>query len=209
MRNSLNTLPLKHELPALEVKQLTGDEFFHHQKNNLPINILAFWRWSASNLAGNNLRGHLAEYLVASDFGRTQDTRIEWDSCDLRINSNIRVEVKSSAFLQSWQQKKLSSISFNIAPTFGWDSRSGNSSTECLRGSDVYIFCLLAHKEKTTLDPTNLDQWEFFVLPTSELDNKLGTQKTLSLSGLLKLAPINCKYGQIAKTVMSLLEKPN
>jgi hypothetical protein len=32
----------------------------------------------------------------------------------------------------------------------------------------LYVFCLLAHKDKSTLDPLNMDQWQFFVLATEE-----------------------------------------
>lgn len=193
-----------NNLTALEVKKLSGEESFHFQNNNLQINVLSFWRWASSNLAGNNLRGHLAEYLVASDLGIPLNTRVEWDSYDLIFNSNIRLEVKSAAYLQSWHQNKLSTITFNIAPTLSWDSKTGIYSKDCIRNSDVYIFCLLAHKVKSTLDPTNLDQWEFYLLPTKSLNEKLGSQKTLSLSSLRKLNPISCKYGQLTEAVANL-----
>ncbi|MGE5322882.1 MAG: hypothetical protein ACM3SW_08475 [Actinomycetota bacterium] len=29
----------------------------------------------------------------------------------------------------------------------------------------------LAHREKESVDPLNLDQWEFYVVPTSQLDS--------------------------------------
>jgi len=205
----LNSQICKHSLEtnltALEVKQLSGVESFHFQNKNIPINVLSFWRWSASNLAGNNLRGHLAEYLVASDLGISQNTRIEWDSYDLLFNSDTRLEVKSAAFLQSWHQNKLSAITFSIAPTHSWDPKTGIYSKDCIRNSDVYIFCLLIHKDKNTLDPTNLDQWEFYILPTKTLNEKLGSQKTISLNSLRKLNPVYCKYGQIAEIVKNLL----
>lgn len=43
---------------------------------------------------------------------------------------------------------------------------------------------------KATLDPMDLAQWEFYVLPSKVLDKRLTTQKTISLVGLLKLAPV-------------------
>ena len=40
-----------------------------------------------------------------------------------------------------------------------------NYSEEKLRRADIYIFCLLGHKDQTTINPMNLNQWVFYVLP--------------------------------------------
>ena len=197
--------PDSNSLQALDIKPLTGNESFQLNGQLLPLNVLSFWRWSSSNLAANNLRGYLAEFLVAADFGALSGSRVEWDACDLRVAPNLRIEVKSSAYLQSWKQRKLSTINFDISPTYGWDSETETTSNTYARNSDAYVFCLLAHQNKGTLNPLNLDQWEFYVLPTKTIDLKLGNQKTLSLNGLLKLHPIKCQYGQISKTIRSLL----
>lgn len=188
-------------LRALEVKQLEGGEHFRHRGIALPQNIADFWRWAYSNLAANNLRGHLAEFLVASDINAAKETRIEWDDYDLRTQSGIKIEVKSASFLQSWSQSKLSSITFGIAPSRAYNTETETREKECARNADVYVFCLLAHKVKQTLDPTNLDQWEFYVLPTQILDAKLGNQQTLSLGRLLSLSPAKCSYGEISDTI--------
>lgn len=34
-----------------------------------------------------------------------------------------------------------------------------------------------------------LDSWEFYVLPTKELDKHCGVQRTISLNALLRLSP--------------------
>jgi hypothetical protein len=81
--------------------------------------------------------------------------------------------------------------------------------TERKRQADVYVFCLLAHKDKPTLDPLDLAQWEFYVLPSKVLDDKLPTQKTLSLAGLLRLEPMKAEFGNIGKAIASILGKEN
>lgn len=192
-------------LRALEVKQLEGGEPFRHRGVSLPQNIVDFWRWAYSNLAANNLRGHLAEFLVASDLNLAKETRIEWDDYDLRTQSGIKIEVKSAAFLQSWSQSKHSSITFGIAPSRAYHTETETREMESRRNANVYVFCLLAHKDKQTLDPTNLDQWEFYVLPTQTLDDELGNQQTLSLSRLLSLGPAKCSYGEISGTIDNVL----
>ncbi|MEC4572858.1 hypothetical protein [Streptomyces virginiae] len=47
---------------------------------------------------------------------------------------------------------------------------TGATDPERLRRSDVYVFCLLEHLDKPTLDPLDLSQWAFHVLPTRVLD---------------------------------------
>jgi hypothetical protein len=196
------------DLHALIAKQLDGGEVFRLGGEVLPQSVLDFWRWAYSNLAANNLRGHLAEFLVASDLKIARGVRIEWDDCDLRTNLDaccIKIEVKSAAYLQAWSQAKHSVISFGIAPARAYDSKIGARASQSARSSKVYVFCLLAHKDKQTLDPTNLDQWEFYVLPTQRLTEKLGNQKTLSFNRLLRLGPRKCRYGEISMAIDEVL----
>lgn len=193
------------ELGALEPQQLEGGECFRQGGMELPQSVLSFWRWAYSNLAANNLRGYLAEFIVASDLGVVQGrTRIEWDDCDLQTLSGIRVEVKSAAYLQSWSQSRHSAISFGIAPSYGWDADEKVRIEVPVRNSKAYVFCLLKAKDKRDLSLTNLDQWEFYVLPTCVLE-QLGSQKTLSLGSLLRLCPVRCQYGEIGKTIERLV----
>jgi hypothetical protein len=193
------------DLSALTITPLVGDEPFRHKGISLTADVASFWRWAYSNLAANNLRGHLAEFFVASALNKTRQPRIEWDNCDLRTQSGIRVEVKSAAYLQAWKQIRHSTITFGIAPSCAYDSKIKTRTKIPARNSDVFVFCLLSHKDKKTLDPTNLDQWEFYVLRTAVLDEKLGGQKTLTLSGLLRLGPLKCEFGEIAHSVEALI----
>jgi hypothetical protein len=135
----------------------------------------------------NALRGALAEYLVACDLGIADGTRPGWNAYDLITPEGIKVEVKSAAYLQSWQQSAHSKVCFDIRPTFGWDAATNTYGAERKRQADVYVFCLLAHKDKPSLDPLDLSQWEFYVLTSKALDERLPTQKTISLAGLLRL----------------------
>jgi hypothetical protein len=56
----------------------------------------------------------------------------------------------------------------------------------------------LAHKAAETANPLNLDQWEFYVLPTRELDAHVPNQKTIGLNGLLKLKPQKARYSELS-----------
>jgi hypothetical protein len=157
--------------------------------------------WLASDLVDNALRGVLAEYIVACDLGVSGGVRTEWDAYDLRTSEEIKIEVKSAAYLQSWKQSAPSRICFDVRPTYGWDAATNTTSLERKRQADVYVFCLLAHSDKATLDPLDFSQWEFYVLPARLLDERLPTQKIISLAGLLRLAPVKAEFGKIGSTI--------
>ena len=166
-----------------------------------------FWSWACSDLANNTMRGILAEYLVATALGAAIGTRTEWDTVDIRTPGKWRVEVKSAAYLQSWAQPQLSKIEFGIAPASGWDAQTGTTSAEVMRRSDVYVFCLLHHQDKQTLDPLDLDQWTFYVLPTRILDEHCPTQRSIRLSSLVeRLSPLKTDFAGLPQAVSACAE---
>lgn len=199
---------MKKRYPAIQVKRKSGSEPFH--KNGVPIgfDVLSFWGWAASNLANNNLRGHLAEFLVARELGVDQGTRIEWDSCDIRTASGIKIEIKSASYIQAWEQEKISRISFDIAPTRKWNRSLGRREDQASRDSHVFVFCLISEQNQDRFDPMDLSQWNFFVLQTEKLNKALASQRQLSLKKLKQLNPIECTYGNIANSISMELERP-
>ena len=160
------------DLQAIKIKPKIGNESFSFEGQNLDFDLTDFWSWSQSDLLNNTLRGVLAEYIVRQDLMIKKSTRTEWDAYDLETENGIKIEIKSAAYLQSWKQSKLSQISFDIAPTKGWNAETNEYSTEIKRQSDFYVFCILHHKDKSTVDPTQLNQWSFYVLPTRILNEQ-------------------------------------
>ncbi len=150
---------MESNLRALAVSRRLGTEHFHASGTHLPVTLLDFWRWYSSDLANNALRGVIAEYLVACDLGIEDGIRLEWDAYDLVTQRGIKVEVKSAAYLQTWHQSKLPTSSFGVQPTIGWNATTNEYGVERKRQADVYIFALLHHQDKATLDPLNVDQW--------------------------------------------------
>ncbi|MGD8564320.1 MAG: hypothetical protein PVG03_17390, partial [Desulfarculaceae bacterium] len=109
-------------LPAVEVSRKTGQEQFI--VNGQPTNwrLIDFWQWYASDLLSNALRGTMAEYIVSRALHCSDAVRMEWDACDVRTDQGLKIEVKSGAYLQSWDQEQHSKIIFDIKPTQGWDA---------------------------------------------------------------------------------------
>ena len=143
-------------LPSIRISKKSGREKFQLHQENLPIDLLDFWKWSSSDIVGNALRGILAEFIVASALGETEGVREEWDAYDLKTRDGIKIEVKSGAYIQSWKQDSYSRIVFSIRPTLGWDARENRYSSKVTRQADVYVFCVLKHKDQETIDPLNL-----------------------------------------------------
>ncbi len=179
----------QNHLAALKATPLTGDEELQLHGSALGASILDFWRWSTSDLLANTTRGVLAEFIVARALGIDTQTAVreEWASWDLLTPEGIKVEIKSSAYVQSWAQKKESVITFGIAESHGWNNITGEYDTIAKRQSDVYVFCLHTHKDKETADPLNLDQWVFYVVPTQLLNEKLPDARTVGLRTIQKL----------------------
>lgn len=187
--------------PALTVAPRSGNEAFHTAGSPAGFDVAAFWRWLASDLAGNALRGVLAEFLVAMATGARGTARTEWDACDLVTERGIRVEVKSAAYLQSWTQAKLSKIKFGIEATCAWDATTNTMAVEPCRSADVYVFALLAHKVKASLDPLDLTQWQFYVVPRRTLDEVFGGQKSIALSSLTRVASHPVSFPDLCSAV--------
>ena len=84
---------------------LTGNE--HLKFDDMPINrlLLDFWKWNSSDLLNNTMRGAFAEFIIATalDLDLTT-THVDWESYDL-LWEDKKIEVKCSAYLQSWYPK--------------------------------------------------------------------------------------------------------
>lgn len=180
----------------------TGVEPFHNCGVPVGRNLLDFWRWSSSDLVGNALRGILAEFIVSSALNLSQESRVEWEAFDLITPNGLKLEVKSAAYLQSWSQNAPSKIRFGIAPTHAWDEAANCHSRDIRRQADVYVFCLLHHQDKTTVDPLDMTQWTFYVLPASALNKSCPAQQSIGLVGLLRLKPLECAYKELADAIL-------
>ena len=70
--------------------------------------------------------------------------------------------------------------------------------TNLLGGVDQSEQCVPAD------DSLDLDQRVFYILPSSILNDRLPTQKTIALSTLLGLSPYHARYGDIAASIQNL-----
>ena len=141
-------------IDRIVIEKKTGTEMFLGMNHSL----LDFWSWAYSNMISNTERGGFAEYIVSCALQSPSPYRIEWNAVDVVALNGIKVEVKSSAYLQAWNQEKFSSIQFDIAPKKCWDSVTNLYSETKIRSADVYVFCLFSSMDSKTANPLDLKQ---------------------------------------------------
>lgn len=186
----------------------TGQEGIFDEQGRTVSTVREYWQWAYSSLLGNTERGNFAEYLVAVALGIADSTRIEWDKYDLKSPSGVTVEVKASGYLQTWSQKKLSKPIFSIRPTMAWDYETNQYEETSKRQAEVYVFCIRNYKHKDEgINPLDLSQWEFYVLPTKILDEKMTTQKTISLDRVKSLGAVNAGFGELKNVIEHSLDE--
>lgn len=194
--------------PYLPTVRRTGAECFTLGDQTLSVNLTNFWQWSSSDLVGNTARGCLAEYIVAMALGLTAGVRNDWEAYDLEFNG-WKIEVKTSAYLQSWPQQRLSRPVFSVRPARRWNPITGGMSSDVRRHADLYVFCLHHHKEQESLNPRDLTQWTFNVLPTSRLESstRFKDAKTIGLNSLLTLNASKVSFNDLGSCITDTIKE--
>lgn len=184
--------------------KFTGLEKISDEHGNSVATVQDFWAWAYSNLTNNTERGAYAEYLVSIALEAEAITRIDWMPFDVLTPDGIRVEVKTSAYLQAWKQTNLSKIIFGIPQTHKYDFEADayNYNAELIRQSDVYVFCVETCKNPDVLNERDLSQWDFYIISTKRINEKLGSQKKVSLSTLLKIGARKVSFSCLKQAVV-------
>ncbi|MFD1211109.1 hypothetical protein ACFQ36_03505 [Arthrobacter sp. GCM10027362] len=151
----------------------------------LDATVADFWRFAMSDLRMNNARGYLAEFLVAKALGLHEVSRVEWDAYDLLLDG-IRVEVKSSAYLQAWEQRRPSRIVFSGLQGTRYHPRHGYDPAGKSLNAHVYVFCVQTAMTHADYRPLDLGQWTFHVLPRSILERQ--GFASIGLDAVIRLA---------------------
>lgn len=188
------------------MEPLSGNEKFTLHGKGTDMTVLDYWSWSCSDLYNNTMRGVMAEFIVASSFSvalsQISQMRTDWLPYDLTSPTGRRIEVKSAAYIQSWTPENVySQIKFDIGKKLAWDGTSYASIPD--RNCDLYVFCVFTALTKD-IPVLNLDYWDFYVLPTSVLNERVPEQKSIVLSSLLKLEPVKTDFEGLATAIESI-----
>lgn len=193
----------------------TGKEHLTFKGIPIKSTILDYWSWAYSDLIRNVNRGAFAEFIVREAMNSQSentpprtDFRISMNAYDLLSPDGIRVEVKSSAYIQALEDDHLARISFRIAPANDLDKNGSYSDKSVYaRHSDVYVFCVWTAKscEQDILD---LSLWDFYVISTKLLDQKVPNQKTITFQSLLSLNPVKTDFWNLHSVIKDCYNAP-
>ncbi|MDP9359217.1 MAG: hypothetical protein M3R02_28820 [Chloroflexota bacterium] len=182
-----------------EAPLLTGDEPI------LPdVTVRDFWAWALGDLRLNANRGMLAQFLVAKAVGDTRLRDDGWGDFDVLTPERIEVEVKSSGYLQSWQQARPSKIVFSGLMGRRWSAETGYTATPEVR-ADVFVFAVHTCQDPNAYDPLDLTAWAFYVLPATII-RELG-QKSLSLPRVQSLGGSTLAWPDLRLAVLAAAER--
>lgn len=150
--------------------RLTGNETISSNINPLrDASVLDFWCWAFSDLKANNIRGIFAEWLVAKLLDIDAPVRDSWAAWDLETPEGVRIEVKTGAYLQSWEQKGPSKIVFSGLRGQTWEPLNGYSGTATCN-ADLYVFCVQTEKDPDKWSALDLSQWRFYIMTRSQIE---------------------------------------
>lgn len=149
----------------------------------------AFCRWNSGPLMQNRTRSAYAEWLVHRALGVDPGLhRLEGAELHLRVGE-LTLEVQSAAYLQAWPQPQVSRISFPIEP----------------RIATAVVFCLLEEQDPQVVDPQDLKQWRFWVVPTRSLHPE---RKSIGLQALIRAHGEGLPFEELADRVRQLPGAP-
>lgn len=148
------------------------------------------------------MRGILAEYVVALALDIADGVRREWDAYDLEMPDGTKIEVKSAAYVQSWYQERPSRIQFGVPRRRAWSAETNQFAEVAGRAADVYVFALLSHTDRASINPLDLGQWEFYVLPTKALDERERSQHSITLQSLHALVGSPTEHAGLKAAVL-------
>lgn len=180
---------------------MQGNEKFQFDNKELDFQMLDFWRFHYSNIY--SLHGEFAEFVVARALGVTEAQNSDyWTLWDITYD-NMRIEVKATAYFHMWNTngKVSSKRTFGITKANGSYDPKVAGNTEFCRQNDVYVFCLINGGTKETANPLNLDNWEFYAVPTKFIDKYCGDNKTISLSRIRNFGFKPLRYDELKEEI--------
>jgi hypothetical protein len=163
-----------------------------------------FWVWALSDMQANTVRSMFAEFLVAGALGATHRPRIEWDTYDVVTPDGLTLEVKSGAYLQAWEQNRLSTVTFSGLRARTWTPRDGYSDASSYN-ADGYVFAVLTATDHASYDALDVNQWSFWVLPRQLL--AATGQRSIRLSRVEELAGAPVGLAELASRVREVVKR--
>lgn len=175
------------------------EDTFEVNSQSIGLSVLDFWKYAYSDL-NSDPRDVIAEFLVSNALGLKEATnRQDWTPYDIDYKG-IRVEVKSTGYYQTWRGEGEISTQRTYSVRKATDKNTGIYE----RHNDLYVFCLLNGKTREEANPLVLENWEFYVVPTSVINKECGENKTISLSRIRNMGYEKLPYTALGESIRSV-----
>ncbi len=184
---------------------LSGQEQFTLGGNSIGFSVLDYWRFQHSNIWAS--QEEIAEFIVAKALGQEQPyNKNGWTLWDMNYQGK-RIEVKETGYYHSWRidGKVSKQRTFSITQAYSvYKNRSSGSN----RQNDVYVFCLNTGDTQETSNPLALENWRFWVVPTSTINRLCGDNKTISLGRVKRIAGLKegLVYDELREAVGKVID---
>lgn len=193
----------------IESKKLTGQELFINTGLK-KFAVLDFWQYAFSILNDNILRGKLAEFLVEVALKDLDDVGIRgtWGDFDVEDFDGTKIEVKCSAYIQDYDQEDYSQVKFSgLKAKQVYYSKAVHEYRELAAAdykADMYILILQHHKDHSTYDILDMNQWSFYVLTRARISEITKNGKSVSVKKLTEHGILPVSFEALHKTVDDL-----
>lgn len=158
--------------------------------------LLDFLSWAYSDLCDDVNKGIFAEWLVAKILGIKSPRRYLWANSDLETSNGVRIEVKASAYWQSWKalnpdgsQKDLSKViiqpdnKIRFGGLVAKDTIDNSKQEFGSLKSDYYCFCFNTEKNYEVWNAMDISKWEFYLVAAKDIQTKSVSLKWLKERG--------------------------
>lgn len=184
---------------------LSGQEQFTLEGNSAGFSVLDFWAFQHSNIW--DVQEEIAEFIVAKALGQDMPyNKNGWTLWDMNYRGK-RIEVKETGYYHSWRTdgKVSKQRTFGITKAY---SRYKDNTSEFKRQNDIYVFCLILGETKEASNPLVLENWRFWVVPTSTINRLCGDNKTISLGRVKRITELEegVGYGELREAVDKVID---
>ena len=126
----------------------------------------------------------VGQYIVAWVLGVDHIPDDAWGSYDLLSQDGKKIEVKTTSYLQAWEQKNEPKPKFRIKKTHFYSKDTGYSKEKDFQ-ADIYVLCYFFEEDKEKADILNLNQWKFWVLPKKIIEEIFSKTESILASKII------------------------
>ena len=182
----------------MKSNKYSPEEAFTVNNKTVGMTVLDFWKYAYADLNADP-RDDIAEFLVSNALGIKESmNRQDWTLYDIEYKQ-IRIEVKCTGYYQTWRESGVSR-----ERRFFIRKATDRKTHICERHNDIYVFCLLNGETREEANPLVLENWEFYVVPTSIINKECGDNKSITLGKLRRMGYAGIPFVELKESIQCL-----